>query len=266
MRHFLIIRAMLALLLAGEVAGYSYGSQRNYFLTGGAAQTRAEARDAKAWFTKGQEALQSGDLDLAEKAFRQVLAADPNAGAAYANLGVIAMRRKNWDEALRNLRKAEKLSPKMAGVRLDMGLVEFRRGNYADAIEPLESVLRDEPGSAQARYLLGMCQVFTDRFGEAAETLEPLWAERSGDVMYLYVLGIAANRAGKKELDERAMKRMLEVGGGTPEFHLIMGKAYLQHQEYDAAFAELRKAEEANPELPFLHFNLGIGFVETGDA
>ena len=152
----------------------------------------------------------------------------------------------------------------MTGVRLNIGLVEFRRGKYAEAIAPLESVLRDEPGSGQARYLLGMCQVFTDRFAEATETLEPLWTERSGDVMYLYVLGIAANKAGKKDLDERAMKRLLEVGGDTPEFHLILAKAYLQHQEYDTAFAELRKVEAAEPDLPFLHFNLGIAYEETG--
>src|SRR5258707_12029503 len=147
-----------------------------------------------------------------------------------------------------------------------MALVEYRRGNYAEAIAPLQSVLRDEPRSAQARYLLGMCQVFTDQFGEAAETLEALWQERSGDVMYLYVLGIAANKAGKKELDDRAMKRMLEVGESTPEFHLIMGKAYLQHQEYDTAFAELRKAVEPNPDLTVVHSNLGIAYVVIGDA
>jgi len=152
----------------------------------------------------------------------------------------------------------------MTGVRLNIGLVEFRRGGYAEAIAPLQSVLRDEPASGQARYLLGMCQVFTDRFTEATETLEPLWTERSGDVMYLYVLGIAANKAGKKELDERAMRQLLEVEADTPEFHLILGKAYLQHQEYDTAFLELRKVEASAPGLPFLHFNLGIAYEETG--
>ena len=60
------------------------------------------------------------------------------------------------------------------------------------------------------------------------------------------------------------MGQMLKVGEGTPEFHLIMGKAYLQHQEYDAAFAELRKAEAADPNLPFVHFDLGIAYEETG--
>jgi len=36
---------------------------------------------------------------------------------AYANLGVIAMRRKEWDRAIALLRKAEKLEPRMAGIR-----------------------------------------------------------------------------------------------------------------------------------------------------
>jgi len=46
--------------------------------------------------SKRADGLQSGDLQAAEDAFRKVLAADPKAGAAYANLGVIAMRRKQW--------------------------------------------------------------------------------------------------------------------------------------------------------------------------
>src|SRR5215469_2787962 len=91
------------------------------------AQTSTDRSEAKAWFAKGEAALQGGELDAAEKAFREVLAIDPNAGGAvYANLGVVEMRRNNWDEALKNLRKAEKLAPKMTGVRLDIGLVEFR--------------------------------------------------------------------------------------------------------------------------------------------
>ena len=154
MRRFPRIRAIVALLLAGTAWGTLYAAPREFLRTDTAAQGGTPANNAKTWFSKGQVALQSGDLDSAEEAFRSVLAADPNSGAAYANLGVIAMRRKDWDEALKNLKKAEKLSPRMAGVRLDIGLVDFRRGNYADAIVPLESVVRDEPRSAQARYLL----------------------------------------------------------------------------------------------------------------
>jgi len=68
--------------------------------------------DPRIWFAKGQDALQAGDLDSAEADFRKVAAADPTAAAPYANLGVIAMRRKRWDEALLLLQKAEKLDAK----------------------------------------------------------------------------------------------------------------------------------------------------------
>ena len=43
--------------------------------------------DAQAWFAKGQKALQAGDLEAAEAAFRQVLSLDPRAGSAFSTSG-----------------------------------------------------------------------------------------------------------------------------------------------------------------------------------
>ena len=220
--------------------------------------------DAKVAFEKGQAALQAGDLDLAEKCFRQVLSVDAGSAAAYANLGVIAMRRKDWDGALTLLRKGKHLDAKMVGIRLNIGLVEFRRADYGAAIAPLSSVVRDQPDSSQARYLLGLCQVLTERYAEAMATLQPLWAERSGDVMYLYVLGIAAHNAGDTQLDEKALARMIEVGGDSPELHLILGKAYLNRLENDKAIAELERAAAESQRSPFVHFNLGLAQMRLG--
>ncbi len=148
---------------------------------------------------------------------------------------------------------------------MNIGLVEYRRGNYAAAIAPLASVLRDQPDSQQARYLLGLCQVFTKKFAEAVKVLEPLWPEKSGDVLYLYLIDIAAVESGQKELDEKILSRMIAVGGGTPEFHLIMGKAFLNRYEVGEAKAELECAAEGNPDLPFLHLNLGITYMRSGE-
>src|SRR6266702_870073 len=221
--------------------------------------------DPKEWFAKGQTALQSGDLTTAEAAFRQVLAADPRAGSAYANLGVIAMRRKDWDHAITLLQKAEKLEPKMAGIRLNIGLVEYRRGNYGVAIAPLASVVREQPDSQQARYLLGLCQVFTKHYAEAVTVLEPLWAEKSNDVLYLYAIDIAGRESGQKELDEKILHQMIAAGAETPEFHLIMGKAFLNRYEVPEATRELERAAALNPNLPFVHMNLGIAYMRSGD-
>jgi Flp pilus assembly protein TadD len=227
--------------------------------------SHAPAIDPKAAFAQGQSALQSGDLATAEAAFRRVLSVDPQSGAAYANLGVIAMRRKEWDHALTLLQKAEKLEPKMTGIRLNIGLVKYRRGDYAGAIAPLASVVRDQPDSQQARYLLGLCHVFTEHYSDAVAVLEPLWPQMSSDFTYLYVLDIAAHNAGKNDLDDKALSRLVEVAGDTPEFHLILGKAYLNREELDKAISELELAASANTNLPYVHFSLGLAYMRKED-
>lgn len=175
------------------------------------------------------------------------------------------MRRRHWDQALAELHKAEKLDPKMAGVRLNIGLVEYHRANYEQAISPLASVIRDDPGSLQARYLLGLCYSFLEQPADAVSTLEPLWPQMSDQFVYLYVLGISAFHAGNKELDEKATRRLIEVGGDTPLFHLLMAKAMLNHSDDERALAELKKAEAGDPNLPFLHFNLGLAYQHLED-
>jgi tetratricopeptide (TPR) repeat protein len=254
-----ILRGLLCVLIvSGGLARESWGAARSRQAGGASNPVTVPVKDPQVWFAKGQAALQAGELDAAETDFRKVTADDPGSGAAYANLGVIAMRRKQWDQALALLQKAEKLDPKVTGIRLNIGLVKYRRGDYAGAIKPLASVVREQPDSQQARYLLGLCNVFTERYADAVAVLEPLWPQQSGDFMYLYVLGIAAHDANRKDLDEKALTRLLEIGGDKPEFHLILGKAYLNREEPEKALPELQRAAAANPNLPFVHFSLAV--------
>lgn len=240
---------------------------RQQTATSPAAKHPGSAHSAEApstLFAEGQAALRRGDLAVAESAFRRVLALDPNAGSAYANLGVVAMRRKQWDSALALLRKAEKRNPKMAGIRLNIALVQFHRADYAAAIPSLKSVVRDEPQSQQPRYLLGLCQVLTEKFADAVTTLQPLYEARSSDILYLYVFDIAAHGAGQKDLDDRILQQMVAAAGDTPEFHLLMGKARLNHQDIPQAIDELQKAAAGKDDLAYVHFELGMAYLMQG--
>ncbi|HMB82442.1 MAG TPA: tetratricopeptide repeat protein [Terriglobales bacterium] len=223
------------------------------------------ARDPRKLFEAGEAALHAGKLDEAERDFRQVLAINPGVAGAYANLGVIHMRRKQWPQALAMLHKAEKLAPDIAGIRLNIGLAYFRQNDFARAIHPFESVVRQSPDSFQARYLLGLCYFFNDRWTDAIDTLEPLWGKASDQLNYLYVLGIAAYKAKNPALEEKALGRLVEIGEGSPEFHLLMGKAHLNRGEYDEAVKELEAAAQADPKLPFVHFNLGMVYTHKQD-
>jgi tetratricopeptide (TPR) repeat protein len=128
------------------------------------------------------------------------------------------------------------------------------------SLAPFESVLRRSL-RAQPRYLLGLCYFLTERWQDAATTLEPLWPDQNHNLSYLYVLGIAAGKGGRHDLEERALSRLVEVGQDTPEFHLFMGKAHLNREEYDDAIRELEAAVKANPKLPFVRFNLGLAYL-----
>ena len=152
---------LLATVVVGAAAGLA-AQQATH--SGGAAP---EAQDVAGFFAQGEAALRAGELERAAAAFKKVLAADPGAAGAYANLGVIAMRRQHWAQALELLQKADHLAPSVAGIRLNIGLVYYRQNDFRSAIAPFETVVRDQPGSVQARYLLGLCYFFTERYGDA---------------------------------------------------------------------------------------------------
>ncbi|HLW84017.1 MAG TPA: tetratricopeptide repeat protein [Candidatus Sulfotelmatobacter sp.] len=216
-------------------------------------------------FQHGQEALNHGRLDEAERDFRQILALDPQAGGAFANLGVVYMRRKQWSKAIETLHKAEHLMPQVAGIRLNIGLAYYRQNQFLLAIPPFKSVVREQPDALQPRYLLGQCYFFAERWAEAADTLEPLWAQESNQPLFLYMLSMSAHKAGKKELDEQAWSQLLKTTEADPEFQLLMGKEHLQLEQYDIALSELQAAAAASPKLPFVHFNLGLTYLKKQD-
>jgi tetratricopeptide (TPR) repeat protein len=216
-------------------------------------------------YRAGEQALKTGDLPGAEKAFRSVLALTPNDAGAHANLGVVYMRQRFWKPALEELETARRLAPMMAGIRLNIGLVHFREENYADAIVSFESVLRDEPSSEQARQLLGLCYFLNERYADAIGALEGLWPASNTDLNYLYVLTMAAAKVGRHDLENRTMERLVEVGKDSAELHLHLGRAFLARGQDLQALAELEQAEKLSPRLPFLHYNLGLVYKRQHD-
>jgi tetratricopeptide (TPR) repeat protein len=263
-----IISLAFVLLLSARIAS-AIPSQRSASAPAANGRNGATAASSTAdpakLFQRGQDALTQGRLDDAERDFRQVLQINPQAGGAYANLGVVYMRRKQWAKALETLRTAERLMPHVAGIRLNIGLAYYRQNEFFEATPAFESVVRDQPDALQPRYLLGLCYFFAERWADAATTLEPLWPQESGHLPYLYVLSNAAHRAGRKELDNRATQQLIQLGDGSAEYRLFIGKYHLNLEQYDAALAEFQAAAEADPKLPFVHFNLGLTYLKKQD-
>lgn len=259
--HLRFVRRLIAALLVCGAARAPLQAQMilspGLFQTSGAAPAEREFRQV---YEDGQQALSDNRLADAERAFRQVLAMDPQNAGAYVNLGVIAMRRKQWAIALRNLEQGERLAPGVPGVRLNIGLTYYSEGDYKAASDAFESVIHDDPASVQAHYLLGMCYFFRGLYTKTVEQCEPLWDTQSHNLGYLYVLAVAADETGQHDVEERAARQLAEVGENTPTLHLLMGKADLERVQNDKALDELKQAAHIDPKLPFVHFYLGITY------
>ncbi len=223
------------------------------------------AQDPAEIFTAGQAALAAGDLTAAETDFRRVLEHEPNSLPARANLGVVYMRRKNWTRALQEFQLAERQAPGNPGLELNIGLAYFRQGEYASAIRPFRSLVASQPDSVQGRYLIGLCYLATERYREAEEELKPLWETEQQKLPYLYALALSASKAHDSAWEKRALDRLFEAGNGSAEYHLFMGRAWLMRQRDAEAEAELQKAAQMDPKLPFVHYSLGVLASRRGD-
>jgi tetratricopeptide (TPR) repeat protein len=78
-------------------------------------------------------------------------------------------------------------------------------------------------------------------------------------------LALSAGKAGRHDLEERALARLSEVGQQSAALHLLFGKAYLSRDEDERALTELEKAGAMDPKLPMLHYNLGIIYKRKHD-
>ena len=230
-----------------------------------AAQTPDGEAVIRGNYEAGDSALRQGQLAEAEKNFLKITGIKPQDLRAHVNLGVIYMRQKKWKRALEELRTAEKIAPQIPGIRFDIALVYYRQRDCHRAIAPFESVLRDQPDWTQAKHLLGICYMSEERFADAAAALEPLWTSLNSDESYLYVLVVAAGNAGRHDLEERALDRLLEVGQKSAALDLMVGKAYLNRGQDERALAELEKAAANDPKLPMLHYTLGIIYKRRHD-
>ena len=93
-----------------------------------------EYRDSVSAFYVGLAGLQAGADARAESEFVRVTELAPGEPAAWANLGLLALRQREFDTAVQKLEKAGALAPENSQIENLMGLLEVARGRSAEAI------------------------------------------------------------------------------------------------------------------------------------
>ena len=129
--------------------------------------TAMAPRSADALARDAMGAHQRGDLDLAERGYREALALAPSHPVATHYLGVIMMQRQRLDEALPLLERAAREVPHEPEFHNNLGLALAAADRPTEAIEAFRRALALKPTHAIASNNLGLALQALNRLPDA---------------------------------------------------------------------------------------------------
>src|SRR5215213_483075 len=117
-------------------------------------------------FYVGLSALQVGDDVRAEEKLKEATTLAPDEPASWADLGLLYMRQRRFDEAAQSLEKARQVAPDNARLYVLFGQLESARGNSAEAARHFRRAAELDPRNLKALYALSR---EVERGGEGGE-------------------------------------------------------------------------------------------------
>ena len=145
---------------------------------------------------RGQRAGKSGRFDLAEKAFRAAIAADPDDAEAIANLGISLANLGRLDEAEQRLVEALRKDDSIVVAHLSLGVVYDRKGRDTAAIEHYAATTRLDPGNVQALVYEADAQMRVGQPGKAVALYRKALDKSPGAARIQMSLAMALVRSG----------------------------------------------------------------------
>lgn len=269
-------------------------------------QRRSAARhsnDSAATIETALQAQQIGDLDRAERLYREVLQTEPDNPDAWHLLGMTLFAANEFDESIVCLQTTIELAPDQASVLTNLGVVYRAAGQLAEAKLVLERALIVAPKSVATLINLGtVCMELRDRANAelhfdraiaidpnsktAAMNLANLWQDlhrcRDAETLYrkllkrtprdpvlLNNLGESLRNQGNWEAAVDALQQALAIDADSIEMRLNLGRNLAQLRRFEDAKAQFAQLIQLHPMLAKPYHYLGKlmrGVKESRDA
>ena len=190
-------------------------------------QKAKDRRRARILAEQAWEAVNEGNLDLAEKIIRRAVSTQEDNPVLWNDQGVILGRRHKDAEAGKSFTAALSLAPTFADGFISLGQEYMEKHDFASAVTALTHALEVDPNSGPAHQLLGyalltqgyaaqaiphlqrvddktgmgIAQIQTGQLPEAVANLQAALVQRPNDQDLLYYLGRASGLLSKQSID-----------------------------------------------------------------
>lgn len=170
---------------------------------------------SKVLLRRGQRFGKAQRFDLAEKAFRAAVDADPQNAEALANLGISLANLGRIHDAQEALEKSLAMDDTNAVAHLSLGVVYDRQGRDQPAIEQYIAALRQDADNAQARVYLADAEMRAGKPAEAARVYRDALEKSPGSGRIQYSLALADIKAGRFAEARRVLEEALAANPGN---------------------------------------------------
>ncbi|NOZ60630.1 MAG: tetratricopeptide repeat protein [Calditrichaeota bacterium] len=248
-------------------------------------------------FNKGVSNVKRDSLQAAKKDFENCVLIDANRPESYQNLGYVNVQLKNIDAAVENYKTAVKLNPKDINAFISLTNLYLNQKRYQEAIDACNKILALDPENAQAIAEKAMAYDLLGNSEEAFKAYDEALAKNPNNKDLLFNMGRLYYRKGQYEDAIAKFKAVIESSPDDFEANVNIGNAYLLRAEdflkkyrdmdekqlakhaaefksdnasakeyYKQAIPYLEKAVVLSPDQATGWYNLGVAYVQAGEA
>jgi tetratricopeptide (TPR) repeat protein len=213
--------------------------------------------DGDAQYYLAQAYHLNGQSDLALKAIRQSVKAEPDNPSVLQKYGELLSTDGNYAEGLRWLLKAQHADATLPGLDYDIGAADYKSMDLAGAVQNLTHAAEVHPNDLNSLELLASAQIKLEHWPEAKEAYTRILAYKPDDVESLLGLGHC-----------QVEMRDYQAGVDTLESALRLDPTrLLAHFYLSRAYAGMGKTADAQHEAALHHLMMEqVSFVRSVES
>jgi tetratricopeptide (TPR) repeat protein len=198
-------------------------------------------------YYSGSLNLAQNNLDKAEKAFKEVIASNPNFSPALAGLGQVYWLRKNTKEAISYYQKAIENDPETLLYRKQLIEIYKSTGQKEAENKAVMEMLYYIPGVKEIQLGRGLDLLTEGSYQEAIQLSDKLLGIYKRFPGGYYIKAVAQINLGQKENAPGNIDSFLKIGFGIPRTHHEAGMCYLALGEIDKADEQFKTVISLDP-------------------
>ncbi len=211
-------------------------------------------------FIRGLEAQKKGDLETAEKLFRELLDQGGRVALVYNALGNVYQLKGAHDKALAAFGESGRMDPNDPGHHSLAGISYSALGKSREALREFKQAVQLQPESLLYREQLAKSYLRMDNYPGGIEQYAKLVEIKPESPEYRYQLGHAY-----QDFSLFCFEKLKNLKSDSARLYQELGDQYLVQGKMDKAIDSLEKARKADPSIPEIHFLLGQFYLKQGD-